>query len=92
MQGHNVTGFTFLCNIGLYYTMGLWLALAIENTRDFALGKFPEIEYSNFDPKHGFLSSIEAEIISFLPNKAANFIFSILRLSFIFSKWLLTQI
>ena len=26
---------------------------------------FLELEYPNFDPKHGFLSSVEAEIISF---------------------------
>ena len=26
---------------------------------------FLDLEYPNFDPKHGFLSSIEAEIISF---------------------------
>ena len=26
---------------------------------------FPDLEYPNFDPKHGFLSSLEAEIISF---------------------------
>ena len=38
---------------------------------------FLDLEYPNFDPKHGFLSSIAAEIISFLPNKAAIFIFGI---------------
>ena len=26
---------------------------------------FLDLEYSNVDPKHGFLSSVEAEIISF---------------------------
>ena len=26
---------------------------------------FLDLEYPNFDPKHGFLSSMEAEIISF---------------------------
>ena len=26
---------------------------------------FLDLEYPNFDPKHGFLSSVEAEIISF---------------------------
>ena len=26
---------------------------------------FLDLEYSNFDPKHGFRSSVEAEIISF---------------------------
>ena len=32
---------------------------------------FLEPESPNFDPNHAFLSSIEAEIINFLPNKAA---------------------
>ena len=31
---------------------------------------FLDLEYPNFYLKYGFLSSIEAEIISFLPNKA----------------------
>ena len=32
-----------------------------------------EVEYEspNFDPNHAFLSSLEAEIITFLPKKAA---------------------
>ena len=51
-----------------------------------------DLEYPNFNPKHGFLSSIEAEIISFLPNKAAIFIFGISCPSFDFSKWLPIQI
>ena len=41
--------------------------------------------------KHGFLSSVEAEKISFLLNKAAIFIFVILRPSFNFSRWLPIQ-
>ena len=32
---------------------------------------FLEPESPNFDPSHAFLSSIEAEIITFLPKKAA---------------------
>ena len=31
----------------------------------------PEPESPNFDPNHAFLSSIETEIITFLPKKAA---------------------
>ena len=31
---------------------------------------FLDLDYPIFYPKYGFLSSIEAEIISFLPNKA----------------------
>ena len=54
MQGHNVTGFTFLCNIGLYYTMGLWLALAIENTRDFALGNSLKLNILILTPNMAF--------------------------------------
>ena len=27
---------------------------------------FLDFEYANFDPKHGFLSSVEVEIISFV--------------------------
>ena len=44
------------------------------------LNGFLDLGYPNFDPKHGFLGSIKAEIISFLPNKLAIFIFSILRI------------
>ena len=33
---------------------------------------FLETESPNFDPNHAFLSSIEAEIITFLPKKTAN--------------------
>ena len=43
---------------------------------------FLDLEYPNFDPKHGFLSSVEAEIICLLPNKTANFSFGTLRPSF----------
>ena len=32
---------------------------------------FLDLKFPTFDPKHGFLSSIEAEKISFLPKKAA---------------------
>ena len=46
---------------------------------------FLDLEYPNFDPnKHGFLSSIEAVTVRFLPNKAAIFIFCILHPSFDF--------
>ena len=36
---------------------------------------FTDLKSPNFDPKHDFLSGIEAEIISFLLKKAAIFIF-----------------
>ena len=36
----------------------------------------------HFDPNHAFLSSIEAEIITFLPKKAAILYFWLLRLSY----------
>ena len=39
---------------------------------------FLEPESANFDPNHAFLSSIEAEIITFLPKKAAIFFFCLL--------------
>ena len=45
---------------------------------------FLDLEYPNFDPKHGFLSSVEAEIISFFQKKAAISIFGVLRPSFDF--------
>ena len=32
---------------------------------------FLEPEFPNFDPKHAFLRSIEVEIFTFLPKKAA---------------------
>ena len=46
---------------------------------------FLALKYPNFDPKPGFLSSIEAEVISWLLNKATIFIFDILDPSFDFS-------
>ena len=36
----------------------------------------------NFDPNHAFLSSLEAEIITFLPKKAAILFFCLLRPSY----------
>ena len=39
---------------------------------------FLEPESPNFDPNHAFLSSIEAEIITFLPTKAAILVFCLL--------------
>ena len=39
---------------------------------------FLEHESPNFDPNHAFLSSIEAEIITFLPKKAAILVFCLL--------------
>ena len=36
---------------------------------------FLEPESPNFDPNHAFLSSLEAEIITFLPKKAAILVF-----------------
>ena len=36
---------------------------------------FPDLKSPNFDPKHDFLSGIEAQIISFLLKKAAILIF-----------------
>ena len=41
------------------------------------ISRFLDPEYPNFDPKLGFISSMEAEIFTFLPNKAAIFIISI---------------
>ena len=43
---------------------GLW-GLAINSGRRAYMNGFRDLEYPNFDPKHGSLSSIEAEIISF---------------------------
>ena len=43
---------------------------------------FPESESPNFDPNHAFLSSLEAEIITFLPKKAAILDFWLLRPSY----------
>ena len=45
---------------------------------------FLEPESPNFGPNHAFLSSIEAEIITFLPKKAAILFFLLLRPSFIY--------
>ena len=39
---------------------------------------FPEPESPNFDPNHAFLSSIEAEVITFLHKKAAILVFCLL--------------
>ena len=39
-------------------------------------------KYPNFDPKHDFLSSIEAEIITFLPKKVAILVFRLLQPSY----------
>ena len=39
---------------------------------------FLEPESPNFDPNHAFLSSIGAEIITFLPKKAAILVFGLL--------------
>ena len=39
-------------------------------------------EYPNFDPNYAFLGSLEAEIITFLPKKAAILFFWLLRLSY----------
>ena len=39
---------------------------------------FLEPESPNFDPNHAFLSSIEAEIITFLPKKVAILFFILL--------------
>ena len=49
---------------------------------------FPGLKSPNFDPKHDFLSSIEAEIISFLLKKAAIFIFVIFGQSNKILRWL----
>ena len=45
---------------------------------------FLYLKFPTFDRKHGFLSSIEAEIISFLQKKAAIVIFDILGPSYDF--------
>ena len=46
------------------------------------MNRFLDLEYTNFDPKYGFLSSIEAEIISVVLKKADIFILGILHPSF----------
>ena len=46
-----------------------------------ALYDWVESQSPHFDPNHDFLSSIEIEIITFLPKKAAIFFFLLLRLS-----------
>ena len=43
---------------------------------------FLKSESPNFDPNHAFLSSLEAEIITFLPKKAAILVFGLLRPSY----------
>ena len=43
---------------------GLW-GLTINSGRGTYINGFLDLEYPNFDTKHGFLSSVEAEIISF---------------------------
>ena len=43
---------------------------------------FLESESPNFDPNHAFLSSLEAEIITFLPKKAAILDFWLLQPSY----------
>ena len=53
---------------------------------------FLDLEYPNIDLKHDFRSSLEVEIISVLPNKAAIFIFDVLRPCFDFLRWLPIQI
>ena len=45
---------------------------------------FLDLEFPNFDPNHAFLSSREAEIITFLMEKAAVFICKLLRPSYIY--------
>ena len=45
---------------------------------------FLDLEYPNSDPKHGFLSSVEAEIISFCHRRQPFAFFSIFRPSFNF--------
>ena len=48
-------------------------------------------ESPNFDPNHAFLSSIEAEIITFLPKKAAILFFVFYGRPINISTWLLFQ-
>ena len=45
---------------------------------------FLDLEYPNFDPKHGFLSSVEADIISFFQRRQPFAFFGILCPSFDF--------
>ena len=52
---------------------------------------FHDLKSPNFVPEHDFLSSIEAEIISFLSKKAAIFIFVISGPSYNFLRWLPIQ-
>ena len=55
-----------------------WICLALHQFETHING-FLEPESPNFDPNHAFLSSIEAEIINFLPKKAAILGFWLLR-------------
>ena len=41
-----------------------WISMIMYRFETYING-FLDLEYPNFDPKHGFLSSVEAEIISF---------------------------
>ena len=56
--------------------MIMTLSVHIDVVND-RINRFPDLEYPNIDPKHGFLSSILAEIINFLLYKAAIFIYDI---------------
>ena len=47
---------------------------------------FLESDFPNFDPNHAFLSSLEAEIITFLPKKAAILFFWLLQPSYRYFK------
>ena len=62
-----------------------YILLFIEN-------RFIEPESPNFDPNHAVLSSIEAEIITFLPKKAAIFFFGFYGHPTNISTWLPFQI
>ena len=46
------------------------------------MNAFLEPKSPNFDPNHAFLSGLEAEIITFLPRKAAILAFWLLRPSY----------
>ena len=48
------------------------------------INRLLDLDYPNFDPKHGFLSCVEAEIISFCQRRQPFAFFGILRPSFDF--------
>ena len=63
-----------------YYTVYVsHLGFASPASFETYINGFLESESPNFDPNHAVLSSLEAEIITFLPKKAAILFFWLLR-------------